>query len=251
MKCLQVIKDLEVFFYKNISDEQNKGDNEMDNKGLIRELFPFEKPLTSRFRKKYVETLALGILQYCYKEKYDGFEVHDAPDISDGNKLIGIEVTEAVSDEQAQIQGEFVKYRLESRTEEKERRKRIIEENGASVNQLGLTYPVKNGDDEKQIFQNAIRKKMEKLESYRIQGYQKVGLYVFYDEPPIPVKLEELKDYFDEAMNGYNDKYDIIYFVHSFGLIEYDVLTDEVQVIPIERSIYNKLRYDARVKIGI
>ena len=214
-------------------------------------MFPFEKPLTSRFRKKYVETLALGILQYCYKEKYDGFEVHDSPDISDGNKLIGIEVTEAVSDEQAQIKGEFVKYRLESRTEEKERRKRIIEENGAIVNQLGLTYPVKNGDDEKQIFQNAIRKKMEKLESYRIQGYQKVGLFVFYDEPPIPVKLEDLKDYFDEVMNGYNDKYDIIYFVHSFGLIEYDILTDEVQVIPIERSIYNKLRYDARVKIEV
>ena len=220
----------------------------MDDKSLMDQLYTLKKPLTSRFRKKYVETLALGILQYCYKEKYDGFEVHDAPDISDGNKLIGIEVTEAVSDEQAQIKGEFVKYRLESRTEEKERRKRIIEENGAIVNQLGLTYPVKNGDDEKQIFQNAIRKKMEKLESYRTQGYQKVGLFVFYDEPPIPVKLEELKDYFDEAMNGYNDKYDIIYFVHSFGLIEYDILTDEVQVIPIERSIYNKLRYDARVK---
>lgn len=223
----------------------------MDDKSLMDLLYTLKKPLTSRFRKKYVETLALGILQYCYKEKYDGFEVHDAPDISDGNKLIGIEVTEAVSDEQAQIEGEFVKYRLESRTEEKERRKRIIEENGASVNQLGLTYPVKNGDDEKQIFQNAIRKKMEKLEAYRTQGYQKVGLFVFYDEPPIPVKLEELKDYFDEAMNGYNDKYDIIYFVHSFGLIEYDILTDEVQVIPIERSIYNKLRYDARVKIEV
>lgn len=223
----------------------------MDDKSLMDLLYTLKKPLTSRFRKKYVETLALGILQYCYKEKYDGFEVHDAPDISDGNKLIGIEVTEAVSDEQAQIEGEFVKYRLESRTEEKERRKRIIEENGASVNQLGLTYPVKNGDDEKQIFQNAIRKKMEKLEAYRTQGYQKVGLFVFYDEPPIPVKLEDLKDYFDEVMNGYNDKYDIIYFVHSFGLIEYDVLTGEIQVIPIEESIYNKLRYDARVKIEV
>ena len=54
----------------------------MSNKELIGELIPFEKPLTSRFRKKYVETLALGILQYCYKEKYDGFEVHDSPDIS-------------------------------------------------------------------------------------------------------------------------------------------------------------------------
>lgn len=195
--------------------------------------------------------MSLGILQYCYRDKYVAFEIHDAPDISDGNKLIGIEVTEAVSDEQAQIQGEFVKYRLESRPEEKECRKRVIENNGASVNKLGLTYPVKNGDDVKQIYQNAIKKKIEKLASYRNQGYQKVGLLVFYDEPPIPIKLEDLKDYFDEAMNGYNDKYDIIYFVHSFGLIEYDVLTDEVQVITIERCIYNKLKYDARVKIGV
>ena len=221
------------------------------DKSFMDQLYTLKKPLTSRFRKKYVETLALGILQYCYKDKYVGFEIHDAPDISDGNKIIGIEVTEAVSDEQAQIQGEFVKYRLESRPEEKERRKWVIENNGASVNELGLTYPVKNGDDEKQIFQNAIRKKMKKLASYRNQGYQKVGLLVFYDEPPIPIKLEDIKDYFDEAMNGYNDKYDIIYFVHSFGLIEYDVLTDEVQVITIERSIYNKLQYDARVKIGV
>lgn len=89
--------------------------------------------MTWRFRKKYVEPLALGILQYCYKEKCDSFEVHDAPDISDGDKLIGIEVTEAVSDEQAQIEGEFVKYRLEGRSEQRERRKRIIENNGATI----------------------------------------------------------------------------------------------------------------------
>lgn len=140
---------------------------------------------------------------------------------------------------------------MESKLEEKERRKQIIEDNGAKVNVLGLTYPVKNGGDEKCIFQNAIKKKMEKLELYRNQGYQKVGLFVFYDEPPIPVKLEDLKDYFDEVMNEYNDKYDIIYFVHSFGLIEYDVLTNEVQVMPIKRSAYNKLRYNARVKIEV
>lgn len=40
----------------------------MDNKELIEELIPDVRPLTSRFRKKYVETLALGILQYCYKK---------------------------------------------------------------------------------------------------------------------------------------------------------------------------------------
>ena len=53
--------------------------------------------------------------------------MQDAPDISDENKSVGIEVTEAVTSEQVQIEGEFVKYRLESKLEEKERRKQIIE----------------------------------------------------------------------------------------------------------------------------
>ena len=156
----------------------------MGNEELISELFPFKKPLTSRYRKKvHWDSCARYFTNIAIKVEYDSFEVHDAPDISDGSKLIGIEVTEAVSDEQAQIQGEFVKYRLESSPKKKERRKWVIENNGASVNELGLTYPVKNGDDEKKIFQNAILKKMEKLASYRNQGYQKVGLFVFYDEP--------------------------------------------------------------------
>lgn len=43
----------------------------------------FDKPLTSRLGKKYVEYLALSILQYCYDGMYDEFEVSDAPDIRD------------------------------------------------------------------------------------------------------------------------------------------------------------------------
>jgi len=222
----------------------------MCDKNLIKVLFPFEKPLTSRFRKKYVEFLALGILQYCYGNTYDGFNVYDAPDIRDENKLIGIEVTEAVTKEEAQIEGEYAKYRMESKLEEKKRRKQIIENNGAKIDELGLTYPVKDSDSEKLIFQDAIKKKMEKLESYRKQGFEKIGLFVFYDEAPIPIRLEELKDCFDKVLHRYDDKYDIIYFAHSFGLMEYNILTNEIQVIPIERSAYNRLRYDARVKIG-
>ncbi|MDE5780027.1 MAG: hypothetical protein K2I03_00900 [Lachnospiraceae bacterium] len=221
----------------------------MNSEDLINELFPFKKPLTSRYRKKYVEFLALGILQYCYGDTYVGFNVYDAPDIRDENKVVGIEVTEAVTKEEAQIEGEFVKYRLESRLEQKERRKQIIENNGAKVNELGLTYPVKDGDSEKLIFQDAIRKKMKKLASYRQQGFEKVGLFVFYDEPPIPIHLEELKNCFDEVLNEYRDKYDVIYFGYSCGLIEYDILLNSIQVQPIERNAYNKLQYEARLKV--
>ena len=221
----------------------------MNSEDMINELFPFKKPLTSRYRKKYVEFLALGILQYCYGDTYVRFNVYDAPDIRDENKVIGIEVTEAVTKEEAQIEGEFAKYRIESSLEEKERRKQIIENNGAKVNELGLTYPVKDGDSEKLIFQDAVRKKMKKLASYRQQGFEKVGLFVFYDEPPIPIHLEELKNCFDEVLNEYRDKYDVIYFGYSCGLIEYDILLNSIQVQPIERNAYNRLQYEARLKV--
>lgn len=52
----------------------------MNSEDLINELFPFKKPLTSRYRKKYVEFLALGILQYCCGDTYVGFNVYDASD---------------------------------------------------------------------------------------------------------------------------------------------------------------------------
>ncbi len=232
-----------------ISDKETLGKVEINSEDLLKEMFPFKKPLTSRYRKKYVEFFALSVLQYCYGDTYAGFDVYDAPDISDENRLVGIEVTEAVTKEEAQIKGEFVKYRLEGRLEEKERRKQLIENNGAKVDELGLTYPVKNSDSEKLIFQDAVRKKMEKLASYRRQGFEKVGLFVFYDEPPIPIRLEELKNCFDEVLNEYRDKYDVIYFVYSCGLIEYDILLNSIQVRCIERNDYNRLRYEARLKV--
>lgn len=49
----------------------------------IERLLLFEKPLTSRFRKKYVEFLALEILQYCYGDFYKKFNVYDSPDLCD------------------------------------------------------------------------------------------------------------------------------------------------------------------------
>jgi len=73
----------------------------MGDKNLEKKMFPFDKPLTSRDRKKFVELLSLGILQYCYGDIYNECEVKDAPDIQHRNKLIGVEVVEAISNEDA------------------------------------------------------------------------------------------------------------------------------------------------------
>ena len=217
----------------------------------IERLLSFEKTLTSRFRKKYVEFLALEILQYCYGDFYKKFNVYDSPDLCDKERVVGIEVTEAVSIQEAQIESEFVKYRLENDNSKKERRRQIIENNGGRVEKFGLSYPVKNSEIEIVTFQNAIRKKMEKLSLYRSRGFKTLGLFIFYDEPPIPIKIELLKECFDQILNEYNDKYEFLYFGYSCGLVYYDIVNSDIQVKTIDRGDYDKLMYTARVKTGI
>ena len=212
-------------------------------------LFPFSKPLTSRFRKDFIENLALGVLQYCYDNTYDGFSVHDAPDISNDTKTVGIEVTEAVSENEACIAGEFTKYRLESNVETKERKKQLIENHGGILDDLGLLYPVTDGNFEKIIIQSALRKKMKKLPVYKKKGFKTIGLFIFLNGMPIPARLETFKNYFDEVLNEYNEKYDIIYFGYSYGLMEYDVVKGNIQAQVINRADYDKLQYEARLKV--
>ena len=223
----------------------------MKDKEFMQGLSQLKKPLTSRFRKKYVESLALGLLQHCYGDAYADFYVYDAPDIQDKDKLTGIEVVEAIGYEEAQIEGEFTKFRLHSSIKDKERSKHIIEHNGAKIEEYGISYPIKYSNDERLIFQNAIRKKMEKLALYKSRGFEKIGLFVFYNEPPIPIKIEELKKCFDDVLDEYRDKFDFMYFGYSCGLIYYDISKDDIQVKTIERNDYDKLKLEARLKVEV
>lgn len=221
----------------------------MCDRSLEKIMFPFDKPLTSRDGKKFVELLALGILQYYYKDIYNECEVKDVPDIQHRNKLIGVEVVEAISKEDAAITNEFAKYRLTDQLEEKERRKRMIENNGGEVKDFILSYPTINSDIERKLFQNALRKKMNKLPSYKSQGFEKMGVFIFYNEPLIPIKKDELKEYFDQVLNEYDDKYDILYFCCSGVLIEYNISSNDFMIKPIKRDVFYKLQYDTRLKV--
>ena len=61
-----------------ISDKEALGKVEINSEDLLKGMFSFKKPLTSRYRKKYVEVLALSVLQYCYGDTYVRFNVYDA-----------------------------------------------------------------------------------------------------------------------------------------------------------------------------
>lgn len=103
-------------------------------------LFDFRKPLESHLMKNSTEWLALLIVSQC-KTDFPKFLCNDAPDLQSRDNQIGIEVTEAISKEDAQISGLFSSYRNgKCRTD---KWKDIVEKNGGKVAFDGsnITYP--------------------------------------------------------------------------------------------------------------
>lgn len=219
----------------------------MSNKEFMEDIFSYDKLLTSRKRKDFIEYMSLESLKCCFDNKYNDFFVADSPDIQNKSGIVGVEVTEAISREEAQINGEFVKYHIKGDRKRKERSKAIIEANGGRLDEICLTYPIKNIQNEKSIFQDAIRKKMRKLESYRKKGFQTIELLIYYDELPIPFGLEDIKLWFDEVLNDYEDKYNSIYLLHPYRIINYDIMCNDIQTTIIEREKYELLKDNVRV----
>lgn len=84
----------------------------MSNKEFMEDIFSYDKLLTSRKRKDFIEYMSLESLKCCFDNKYNDFFVADSPDIQNKSGIVGVEVTEAISREEAQINGEFVKYHI-------------------------------------------------------------------------------------------------------------------------------------------
>ena len=150
----------------------------MDDKKIIEELFPFKTPLTSKYTKNYIEYLAFEILKFCYPNEYDDFCVCDAPDIQSIDKVMGIEVTEAISSNDAKINNEFAKYRIEQNEENREIRKYNLERGGAILKDSMITYPPKDSAEETRIYMETLEKKMKKVSKYREKGFQKLRLFI-------------------------------------------------------------------------
>lgn len=210
----------------------------------------FSGPLKPELMKKYDEQFALLVLQHCYRAEYDDYVLLDAPDLQSNDEKIGIEVTKAIFPRDAQIYGEFNRYRLGEKSENNRSRcKRLIEKNGGAIDEYSITFPAKTSDDERIIVQNAIRRKTEKIRDYRSKGFQRLGLFVLYEEPIIPVRSDTLATWFDTVQDDCNDRYDFLFFCYSCGIIYCDYWLQKFEISPIDPSRYDKIAFQARVYV--
>lgn len=111
-----------------------------------------------------------------------------------------------------------------------------------------LDAPDLQSDDKRIIVQNAIRRKTEKIQDYRSKGLQRLGLFVLYEEPIIPVRPDTLVTRFDTVQDDCNDRYDFLFFCYSCGIIHCDYWLQKFEIFPIDPSQYDKIAFQARVK---
>ena len=207
----------------------------------------FTKPIDSKLHSAYIEQLSFLLLKHIFPQISSEFFLNDAPDLQAKDRSVGIEITEAVAPEIAQIDGEYAKLRFGKKTEhEIEKCKRLIEKNGGEVDSIGLSYPVTNSKDEWNLFSNALKKKIKLLPSYRTKGFKKMGLFILFNEPPIPFNPEVAMERFAEIQKDSVDQYDFLLFGYRNGVIGYDFSNMNYEFYTIDQDTFDNLSLCAR-----
>ena len=222
------------------------GEDNMLITGEIRDLqwYDFDGPLKPKDMKLFDEYFALAILRYCFPEKYNSYAKIDSPDLQSNDRRCGVEVTLATSESLASIEGDHVKYRQTNDLEKKNKLRSKIENAGARVDSIGLSYPVETGQQDKEKIKKVIQKKLRKLDLYRKNGFEELELFIRFSGMPAILDKESYIELFSAA-KGFNT----VYFTAYSCLMFYKHSENKLESRPIPREDYSALQAIARLTV--
>lgn len=188
----------------------------------------FESVLDTHLWKTSNEYTALAALKFCYGEKYKDLIKSEAPDFQDLKNSVAIEMTDSVTPTDAQTAGEFTRIGLAKTEEEKLKRRKKIEKNGAKMLMNGMmTWPIRDPKTEQRELLLTFSKKLKKLPEYHKRGFKKIGLLIYHEKPPFDETLQECDKWLTEAQSASDMKYDFVYLFHIEGILFYDFCSGE------------------------
>lgn len=189
-------------------------------------------------KKKSEEYYALAVLKYCDKLRFLSLHKAESPDLQDDNGILGIEVTNAESPRDQQINGESIKYRHAKTEEEQEKSLRIILRNGGDRNAYCTTYPTGTDTKELKNIQNAYCKKLKKLNMYR-EKCTEVGLVIRID---VPICILGDAQWGNLLHKENEDGFDFVALLHWSGMDIYEMKTGKYSLFKIEREDMDNLK---------
>lgn len=216
---------------------------EIRNKTIL----DFPTPLPSEQVKHFQNHFALTVLRYVDPFLYNEFIVADAPDLQCTAKMIGVEVTTATLECDAAISGDFATYRQTDSEARKQSLEKKITKRGGRMDAYGISYPPKTSSVEYQTIRDAITRKEAKLSQYKDNGFQRLNLFIHYEEPLCPWTETQMRNLFEETRCS--QTYDVVYLCASSVLITYQYSNRDYHVIPISRGDYECFGSIARLTL--
>lgn len=201
-------------------------------------------PLESEKKNLYDEFFALAVLRYCYPEKYNDYKIADKPDLQHIDKKTGVEVTSAINEDIASIEGNYAKYQITQKSKEKARLKLQLEKSGCCFDQFGLFYLPENSIQERKVIETVIEKKVNKLTFYKDTGFEKMELFIRHPNIPCICSENTFIELFEKA-NGY----ETVYFCASSCLMVYRHAEKHLLIEKIPNEDYSALGTIARLTV--
>ncbi len=206
--------------------------------------YDLEGPLETAKVKLFDELLALAILRYCYPEKYNHFKKVEKPDLQHTDRKSGVEVTSAINEVIASIEGNYAKYRTTIDPIEKARLKSKIEKVGGRFDSVGLSFPTEDSLQDKKVFETVIEKKVKKLAVYQKNGFEKMELFILHSNIPCIYSKNTFIELFEKA-NGY----ETVYFSAPSCLMVYQYADKHLLIKKIPEKDYTDLKTIARLTV--
>lgn len=203
----------------------------------VTKALPFELMKTSE------EYYVLGVLKYCNPIQFGNLHKSEAPDLQDREGFLGIEITNALSQQDRQISGESLKYLHAKKETERERALKRIWMNGGDYNGFCTSYPVGTAEKDKKNVQKAYSSKIEKLKRYR-EKCSIVGLVIIID---IPLFCWEESKWANLLPKKNEDNYDFVILSYWSGIDVYDMKTDKYNRYEIGRKDMDALKHLGRM----
>lgn len=155
----------------------------------------FVKPILGRSKIDIWECYARHVLQFIDSDKYGNLAYSDKPDLIDRAQSLGIEVTASQSQDSRKAESLYSKLLYENDSSQEKRRIELIEQCGAHFEKGVLFGP--NGTDSFEPIIEALRKKLDRLDSGDYELFRKNELFVrstiFADEKMIREALSNMK----------------------------------------------------------
>lgn len=206
--------------------------------------YDLEGPLETKKVDLFDELLALAILRYCYPEKYNNFKKVEKPDLQHNDGKSGVEVTSAINEVIASIEGNFAKYRITKDPKERVKLKSRIEKAGGRFDSYGLSFPTENSLQDREVFETIIEKKVGRLTLYQESGFEKMELFIRHSNIPCIYSKDTFIELFEKAKG-----YETVYFSAPSCLMVYQYADKHLLIKKIPEKDYTALKTIARLTV--